>query len=244
VSLDPTTAWLLGLGDDPGPEARAEALAVDLPPGLAEATLAAVRADSERSGAAPKGGAPAGALVTLRPRRRWLAAASAAAAIAAGALLSLDVAPRVGDPDVMVARGQAPGGPEVHLKAALRRGGAPPARFSPDDPPRAGDLLYFRYQVAGEGWLYLLRQPEGGPPELLHREAVSAGERDLRRGGEPLAWSVDAGDPAAEFALVTAAEDHPDPAGALAGRPGAAGDLCGAAAALGWRCDALSLAAP
>ena len=235
MSLDATTAWLLGEGDDPGPAARAEILERDLPPGLAAATLAAVEADrAPEDDRGPR-------VAPLHPRRLWLVAASAAA-IAASALLSLDVTPTVGDPDAMVARGAAGGGHAVHLKAAIRRAEAgghdAPARFRAGEAPGPGDLLYFRYQVAGDGWLYLLRQPAGDDADLLHRQAVNAGEGDLLRGAEPLAWSVDPGDPAAVFALVTAAEDHPDPAAALRA-PG--GDLCDRAAALGWRCDSLTL---
>jgi hypothetical protein len=228
--LDPTTAWLLGEGPAPDEDAGLRALEAELPPGLAAATLSAVAAEraAERLEA------------RRRPRRTWAFAATAAA-LAASALFSLSPTPAVGNLDHMVARGMdVENLPEVTLKMAVRRNMGVD-RLRSDVTYRPGDAFFFRYQVTGPAQLALVRV-DGAGTQLLDARGVEAGEDDLRAGGEPLAWTADADDGVAVYALLSSAAAPEELVAALnealpAGVPSAEA-VCESAAMLGARCDA------
>ncbi len=241
MSFDPTTAWLLGDGPDPGEEARADFSEAELPPGLAEATLAAV-VTLRMADATP-----------MRPRldlhrggrvRRLLFGGATVLAAAAAVLLSLPSGPQPGDLEAMVPRGQGVDLPALDLRMAVRQDGAV-TRLRAGQVYGSGDIFYFRYEASADGWLHLVHAIETGV-EVLDSQRVTPGSADLTRGSEPLAWTVDDTDPSkAVFALIrTDLEADPnwlaeELAGALGSdSPTTPGSLCLAATRLGLSCDA------
>ena len=201
-------AWLLGDGERP---ADAVFPAVEVPPELAAATLAAVEAPPRRS-------------------RWWWAAVPVAAA--AGLVLAVKPDP-VGDVSQMVPRGVDSRPVVVDLKMAVGQGGEV-QRVEAGAAYGAGAQLFFRVATDLRAQVALVRVHEGGG-ELLH-ETVVEGELDLGLDGEQLVWTVDAGDPDSLFAVVAADELEGVEAWlAAATMDGEA--LCGSAASRGWGCD-------
>lgn len=228
----PVDDWLLGLGPHPGDEAMDEFAGVDLPPGLAERTLSAVDAAREIEPA------PAN-----KPRR-WIPLVVAGLAVAAATLLVVRAAPETGDVSSMTARGLDETTPEVALKMAAERDGKV-GRFRDDMTYRAGDALYFRYQMGSDGWVHLVHASPDGV-EVLSQSGVTRGEDDLTVQGHQVVWRLEEGDPSAVFALVSTRDDvdAKQLAGELEDRlqPGQTvdpADLCQAAAETGRRCDAV-----
>jgi hypothetical protein len=242
MSLDPTTLWLLGDGPEPGEEAVAAFTDADVPPELAERTLAAARALFDEADASPmrsqlqlhRGGRV----------RRLIAGGGVVAALAAAVLLTLPAPQHQGDLDRMTQRGLGGDMPALDLRMAVRTASGVD-RLRADRTYGAGDVFYFRYQAAADGWLHLIHATDGGI-EVLESQPVTRGHADLTRGGEPLAWTVDDSDPdQAVFALVRTAVSVPASelslalTGALASdAPVEPSTLCRAATALELSCDA------
>ncbi|MCP4810655.1 MAG: hypothetical protein GY913_18430 [Proteobacteria bacterium] len=229
---DAVQDWLLGLGPHPGDEAMDEFAGVELPAGLADSTLAAVRASRQSE-----------PLAANRPSR-WKAFVVAGLAVAAATLLVVRAAPETGDVSSMTARGLDETTPEVALKMAAERDGKVD-RFRDDMTYRAGDALYFRYQMASDGWVHLVHAGPTGV-EVLSQSGVSRGEDDLTVSGHQVVWRLEEGDPSAVFALVSTREDIDAATLAReledrlqAGQTVEPDDLCQAAAETGRRCDAV-----
>ncbi|MCB9746159.1 MAG: hypothetical protein H6739_07255 [Alphaproteobacteria bacterium] len=239
MKLDPTTAWLLGVGPDPGPEARSELEEAAPPPELLAQTLAAVEVERAAERAAVEAPAPA----NTRPRRAWLIAGLAAAAAVVAVIRAPDP---VGDPDQMVARGLEESAPVVALKVATRHAGRL-ERLREGAAYAPGDQLYFRYQLGTDGWVHLVTATDGRV-EVLVQRAMPAGEADLLEDGQPLAWTIEPGDPSAAFALISTSGPLPGAAlsealqtGLGAGQTEGAEGLCEAARRAGFGCDAIWL---
>ncbi len=242
MSLDPTTLWLLGEGPDPGEEARAALLEAEVPPELAERTLAAAQELFDEADA-----------TSMRSRlrvhrggrvRRLLVGAGSVAALAAAVLLALPAQQGAGNLDGMTQRGIGADLPALDLRMAVRTASGVD-RLRADRSYGSGDVFYFRYEAAAPGWLHLIHAtPEG--VEVLDSQPVNPGHADLARGGDPLAWTVDDSDPErAVFALVrtTASVNGTELAQALTGAlegeaPVDPTTLCAAATALELSCDA------
>ncbi len=229
---DPVLEHLLGLGPDPGVEALASFAEVELPQGLAADTLALVQA--ERDSAPVPANRPGG----------WLKFVVAGVGVAAAALLVVHGSPDTGDVSSMTARGLEETTPAVALKMAADRGGEL-ERFRDDQTYGPGDVLYFRYQVDGQGWVSLVHaSPQG--LVVLTQEPVDVGEADLTHAGQQVRWRIEDGDPDAVFALITSNDpvDAADlqtqlAAGLESGQTVDPGDLCAAAEQTGRRCDAV-----
>lgn len=229
---DPVQDWLLGIGPHPGDEAMDEFASVELPPGLAEKTLAAVAEVRESD---PKPANTPG---------RWARLVVAGLAVAAATLLVVRTAPETGDVSSMTARGLDETTPEVALKMAAERDGKVD-RFRDDTTYRAGDALYFRYQMGSDGWVHLVHASPDGV-KVITQSGASRGEDDLKVSGHQVVWRLEEGDPSAVFALVSTREDID--ADRLAreledrlqsGQTVEPDDLCQAAAETGRRCDAV-----
>ncbi|GEM_PF-2067557 len=242
MSLDPTTLWLLGEGPDPGDEARAAFLEAKVPPDLAARTLAAMAELTDGAGA-----------TSMRSRlqvhrggraRRLFVGGGAVAALAAAVLLGLPTAPQQGDLAGMTQRGTGADLPALDLRMAVRTDDGVD-RLRADQTYGAGDVFYFRYEAAADGWLHLIHATQAGV-QVLESQPVTRGHADLARGGEPLAWTVDDTDPnQAVFALVrtvrpvSADELSQALTGVLDGdAPLAPTTLCQAATTLELSCDA------
>ena len=242
MSLDPTTLWLLGDGPEPGEEAVAAFTDADVPSELSERTLAAALTLFDEANASP-----------MRSRfqlhrggriRRLITGGGVVAALAAAVLLSLPGPQQQGDLDGMIQRGLGGDMPALNLRMAVRTASGVD-RLRADRTYGSGDVFYFRYEAAADGWLHLIHATDGGI-EVLESQPVTRGHADLARGGEPLAWTVDDSDPdQAVFALVRTAVSVPATelsqalAGALASdAPLAPSTLCLAASALALSCDA------
>ena len=229
---DPILEHLLGLGPDPGDEAMASFAELELPEGLAEDTLARVQA--ERDDAPKPANKPGG----------WMKFVVAGLGVAAAALLVVHGSPETGDVSSMTARGLEASTPAVALKMAAERDGSL-ERFRDDQAYQAGDVLFFRYSVDGEGWVNLVHAgPEG--VAVLTQEAIVPGEADLTHAGQQVRWRIEDGDPDSVFALVTtnepvAAQTLQAELSALleSGQTVDPQDLCAAAAQTGRRCDAV-----
>ena len=201
-------AWLLGDGERP---VDASFPAVEVPPDLAAATLAAV--EGERSG------------------RRWWWAIGAVAA-AAGLALAVQPDP-VGDVSQMVPRGVDTRLVVVDLKMAVGQHGVV-SRVERGAAYEAGAQLFFRVGTDLPAHVALVRVHERGS-DLLHETTVD-GELDLSIDGQQLVWNVDDGDSDSLFAVVAAEELSGVEAWlSLATMDGEA--LCAAASARGWGCD-------
>jgi hypothetical protein len=229
---DPVLEHLLGLGPDPGDQAMASFAEMDLPEGLAADTLARVQAERE---SAP---------VAANTPRGWLKFVVTGLGVAAAALLVVQGSPETGDVSSMTARGLEETTPTVALKMAAERNGAL-ERFRDDQAYGPGDVLFFRYQVDGEGWVNLVHaSPQG--LVVLTQEPVQIGEADLTHAGQQIQWRIEDGDPDAVFALITSNEPiQADDlqaqlaAGLTSGQTVDPRDLCAAAEQTGRRCDAV-----
>lgn len=232
MKLDPTTAYLLDLGPHPGQDALDGFAAMEPPAELCEATLAAVF-DQE----------PIAAPVVETPQpannARWFKLVVACLGAVAAVLLVVHGSPETGDVSSMTARGLDESTPTVALKMAARHDGQLD-RFRSDRGYGPGDVLYFRYQADGEAWLHLIHADETGV-HVLDQRRIEPGEEDLAVDGEPLAWTIDAGDDSSVFALVTSNEAlQADLLERALGEQGTIEDaetLCVAAARAGLSCD-------
>ena len=242
MNMDPTTLWLLGEGPDPGEEAVARFAEADVPPELAARTLAAAEALFDEADAAP-----------MRSRlqlhrggrvRRLVTGGGFVTALAAGLLLSLPSPQEQGDLEGMTQRGIGADLPALDLRMAVRTTSGVD-RLRADQSYGSGDVFYFRYEAAADGWLHLIRATET-QIEVLESQPVARGHADLARGGEPLAWTVDDTDPdQAVFALVRTAVSVPADQLSRALNSALGDDdvlgpttLCDAATALELSCDA------
>lgn len=239
-------------GEHPGAELEAFA-SVPLPPGLAQATLAAVA--QERALTAPTMPAPvprtpvAPAPSAETPaNRRWRLPTFLVAGLAAAAALLVVVGqqPEIGDPDLLVPRGSESTAPVVHLEMSTQRGERL-ERFSTEQALRPGDRLFFRYKADQDAFVYLVHLSEAGL-QVLHQDRVRPGQDDLRIAGDPLFWEIEAGDSNGTFALVSSTQDiapgqlAKELDEALRATPsvdqGESARLCQAARQLGRYCDA------
>lgn len=188
--------WLLDEDALPTEAERAAFAELAPPEELLAATLAAMRDEltpmPEAAVEAPPLPAPANS-----HRWLWLGVVVAAAM----ALFTLNKPLQPGDPDKMTVRGGEIGGPEVALKMAARHAGKL-ERLRDGVAYAPGDALFFRAQTAGPGWIYLIRSSAEGV-EVLDQRHLDAGEIDLDRGGQPLAWTLDHEDHLASFALLS-----------------------------------------
>lgn len=177
-----------------------------------------------------------------RRRRAWLGGTMS---LSAAAALFLFVWPRppTPDPTAMVERGVGDRTPEVGLKVAVERQGQLD-RLNQAEEYAAGDILYFRGAVDQAADVALLRVDADGA-QLVHRQALAAGDWDLTGAGGPLAWKIDPGESDAVWALIGDAGplDAEAARSALApaydgGDPSA---VCARAQHLGLRCAAVTV---
>jgi hypothetical protein len=209
---DPVLNFLLQ--DDaphPGPELE-DFASMPLPPGLAQATLAAVakeRALSVPTMPSPVPRTPVSPApeATEPANKRWRIPAFLVAGLAAAAALLVVVAgqPEIGDPDLLVPRGSENTAPVVHLEMSTQRGQAL-ERFSPQKALAPGDRLFFRYKADQPAFIYLVHFSVDGI-QVLHQDRVRPGQDDLRVAGDPLFWQVEAGDSDGIFALVSSDQE-------------------------------------
>lgn len=239
-------------GEHPGRELD-DFASVALPPGLAQATLAAVT--KERALAAPTLPAPVPTTpVSPVPQaqapanRGWRLPTFLVAGLAAAAALLVVVGqqPEIGDPELLVPRGSENTAPVVHLEMSTQRGERL-ERFSTEQALRPGDRLFFRYKADQDAFVYLVHLSESGL-DVLHRDRVRPGQDDLRIAGDPLFWEIESGDSSGTFALVSSSQDiapgqlAKELDQALQATPsvdrGESARLCQAARQLGRYCDA------
>lgn len=236
---DPLIDWLLDDGPEPDADTLRDFREAPVPPELAERTLAAGLALMAQTPPAGRG------LRLLRggPRRALVAVGGLLAA-AAAVMFTLPAPPQQGNVDGMTQRGLGVDLPTLDLRMAVRSQGGVD-RLRADRSYGSGDVFYFRYEASADGWLHLLHATDSGI-QVLESVAVTPGNADLARGGEPLAWTVDDSDPdRAVFALVRTAlpVEATELADALQGALGSEpptdpGSLCQAASALALSCDA------
>lgn len=231
MNLDPTTAYLLDLGDHPGEEALRAFADIEPDEALCAATLDAVFA--EETSAVPDD-AP------VANNNRWYRFVVAGLGAVATVLLVVHASPETGDVSSMTARGLDESTPTVALKMAAKQDGQLD-RFRSDRDYGPGDVLYFRYQAGGDAWLHLVHATPDGV-EVLDQRKVDAGEADLSgRDGQPLAWTVEEGDGSSVFALVTSNDvldaEALEQALQVSGNTQDPGALCTAAARAGLQCD-------
>jgi hypothetical protein len=243
--FDPTLDWLLGDGPDPGEDVRDAFLEVDVPPELTQQTLAAAKRLFNEADAVP-----------MRSRlqlhrggrvRSLVFGTGVVMALAAAVLLSVTPAPGPGNLDGMTQRGVGGNLPALDLRMAVRTEDGVD-RLREDRSYGSGDVFYFRYEAAADGWLHLVHA-SATEIEVLDSLMVTRGNADLARNGEPLAWTVDDSDPEqAVFALVrtTLPVEARELESALSeilgsGMSGDPANLCEAATTLGLSCDAQSV---
>ncbi|MEC7949223.1 MAG: hypothetical protein VX265_16760, partial [Myxococcota bacterium] len=241
--------------------ASLDALARSLPPlrvpaALVAETQAAMRAEVEASrpregfaavargepSAVPAGEAPRSRRTGALHPRRVLWPASMVMAMAAGALVFLapSADPVPAPADRLIERGVGERLPDVSLKVAVKNRD----ETRRHDPTRAvgeGDQLYFRVRVDQAAELKLVRV-DGDGAAVIHATGSAAGESDLRIEGMPVAWSVEAGEEDAVFAVLASGEgltvDRVEAALGAADVARDADAVCRSALLLGARCDA------
>lgn len=97
---------------------------------------------------------------------------------------------------MLVQRGTGDSLPALELKVAVRTG-AGTVRFAPGERYHAGDTLHFRVLAAAPMTLTIRRNDS-----ILWTGTVPAGESDL-----PVAYALDAGQPAAVFTVSGGPEE-------------------------------------
>ena len=227
------------LGD--GPEPQASTLQafneVELPPGLSEKTLNAVRLERTRLEAAPQN----------RWSRRWVPAALAVAA----ALMLVISLPKgetslQGNLENMTAKGLEQSAPKVHLKLARVEDGEA-VRHRTDHAYRAGEALLFRVQSDSAGWVTLLNVQEDRLSAVL-QAPIQSGNNDLALSDGAIAqWQFDESDRSGFFAIVASENALSEDAlvvqlqNTVVAQPLQPQSLCLAAQSLGWQCDAIEV---
>ena len=218
--------WLLGDGPDPGPEIR-RALAEATPsPDLVSRTLAAVEAERDT--------------VIELPTAKWGRGArwGTGLALAAGLCLAiLGVPTDERDPtEGMTAKGMDVLSPVVSMQMAVAVDGEI-MRVRTDTAYKAGDQLFFHYQVSTAGWLALFHQT-GDTVQHLATIPIEAGSFDFMEAGQALSWHIDQGDSRSVFSLVTSTETLE---AQVLLEASSAGTVCEAARRLGFGCDSQAI---
>ncbi|MFT5587287.1 MAG: hypothetical protein ACI9VR_004895 [Cognaticolwellia sp.] len=227
-----------------------------LPPGLAQATLAAVAQERARTvpihpALIPKTPLSQAPSPSESANRRWRIPTFLVASLAAAAALLVVVGsqPEIGDPELLVPRGSESKAPVVYLEMSTQRGEAL-ERFSPEQALTPGDRVFFRYKADQPAFIHLVHLTNGGI-EVLHQDRVRPGQDDLRIAGDPLFWQVESGDSNGIFALVSSDQEiapgdlAKELSQALLNTPsvgqGESARLCRAARQLGRYCDATNM---
>jgi hypothetical protein len=152
---------------------------VEPPELVVHRTIAAVKADRQRSALRTRVFAAAGMMV-----------------MAALTLLVVSGPPEKGDPAQLVERGAGPVLPAVELKVAVRHADGTVERFATNQRYAAGDTLMFRVAASAPATLRLVR--EGA---VLWSGPVPAGETDL-----PVGYTLEPGEAPARFVVEGGAE--------------------------------------
>lgn len=227
-----------------------------VPPAVVAETRSAMRVEVEKSHlqqgavasaergplAAPLGGEPQVGRKGVLPTRRVAWTVGMVLAMAAGVLVFIapSTEPVPAPADRLIARGVGGRLPDVSLKVAVKN----LDETRRHDPTRAvapGDELYFRVRVDQAAELKLVRVDDGGAA-VIHAHESAAGEADLLVQGLPVAWSVEAGERDAVYAILASGEElATDQVEAALGATDVARDaasVCRSALLLGARCDA------
>lgn len=212
---------------------------LELPPGLADDTLARVLDTWDHPALDAPSPDPKPA------NRRWISPVLAAGLAAAAALLVVrSSTPEVGDLADMTERGGGGAStPALELKMAAERDGSL-ERLRADRTYAPGDRLYFRYASNADGWVHLVHAGPAGV-EVLVSQRLPAGEADLTDKDQAIFWEIDSVDTSSSFALlrtpdaVPAAElTHTLQAHLPVGQAVEPEPFCVAARAQGLACDA------